>query len=310
MNQKSLTRYFNFVIIYICFVIIWGAYVRVTGSGAGCGSHWPLCNGSVIPMEPSLHTKIEFFHRLTSGLSLIFVLLGGYWARKITPKDSFVRKLSKVAVISIIFEALIGAGLVLFELVSHDQSLKRTFSIALHFVNTLILLGSLTLTAKNLPFPQNLQFSWPTKKLKTQTLTFLSLFFLLGTTGAITALGDTLFPSQSLAHGIQADWNSASHFLVRLRILHPIIATVFFLSVIPWIHQQKAAFTSHSSNFKNLQLHANLVTAFLIANIFLGIMNLLLLAPAWLQLMHLFVGLSIWILFVRFLDDLLPKKVH
>src|SRR5690606_14050623 len=45
-------------------VILQGAVVRATGSGAGCGSHWPTCNGQVIPLAPTLETGIEFSHRL------------------------------------------------------------------------------------------------------------------------------------------------------------------------------------------------------------------------------------------------------
>ena len=48
-------------------VILWGAWVRITGSGAGCGEHWPDCNGQVVPRDPGVETLIEFTHRATSG---------------------------------------------------------------------------------------------------------------------------------------------------------------------------------------------------------------------------------------------------
>src|SRR5580692_7786824 len=57
-------------------VILWGAVVRATQSGAGCGNNWPLCNGEVIPVSPRVDTMIEFTHRLmTSGSAVLVVAL-------------------------------------------------------------------------------------------------------------------------------------------------------------------------------------------------------------------------------------------
>src|SRR5689334_1905422 len=70
IGQASLSRFAWFVVAYNVAVVVWGAYVRATGSGAGCGSHWPLCNGEFLPSAPQTKTAIEFTHRVTSGLSL------------------------------------------------------------------------------------------------------------------------------------------------------------------------------------------------------------------------------------------------
>jgi heme A synthase len=75
MVSKRFEKYAWFVLGVNLLVILWGAYVRATGSGAGCGSHWPSCNGEVIPRSPSSETMIEFTHRLTSGLALILVAI-------------------------------------------------------------------------------------------------------------------------------------------------------------------------------------------------------------------------------------------
>jgi heme a synthase len=91
-------------------VILWGAYVRATGSGAGCGQHWPLCNGEVLPRAERIQTMIEFSHRLSSGFALLFVFFLYFWCRKLFAKGDFVRKAALAALFAIIVEALIGAN--------------------------------------------------------------------------------------------------------------------------------------------------------------------------------------------------------
>ena len=80
MVNRRFSRYAWGTLGLNIFVIVWGAFVRASGSGAGCGSHWPLCNGEVIPQPERIATVIEFFHRITSGLALIAVLVMVVWA--------------------------------------------------------------------------------------------------------------------------------------------------------------------------------------------------------------------------------------
>jgi heme A synthase len=143
----QLTRFAKYawgVLAYNILVILWGAYVRATGSGAGCGSHWPLCNGEVIPRAEQVETLIEFAHRLTSGLSLLLVVGLLVWAFRSYPKGHLVRLGAGLSMFFIITEALVGAGLVLFEWVAQDVSSGRVISMAVHLVNTFLLLASLT----------------------------------------------------------------------------------------------------------------------------------------------------------------------
>jgi heme A synthase len=297
MKPQKLRQVVTSVLIFTILVILWGAYVRATGSGAGCGSHWPLCNGQVLPTIPTVKTQIEFFHRITSGLSLILVLSIGYLTFETFPRGSFPRKAATAACLSILLEALIGAGLVLFELVYQDQSLKRTISISLHFSNTLVLIASLVLI--NTSSGRNGRgWKWAKSPLRTQYLSFCALFFLVGMAGAITALGDTLFPAQNLIQGIHQDLSSSSHFLIKLRAIHPILAMIFAALLSPWV------FSHSRSGDPQLLRHGNRLLIGLGSNLFLGILNLVFLAPITLQLLHLLFGVSLWILFLLFIDHL------
>jgi heme A synthase len=147
MVLTRFARYAWFVLGYNLLVIMWGAYVRASGSGAGCGNHWPLCRGAVIPRSPALETLVEISHRFTSGLSLIFVIGLVFWSFQRFPRRHPVRAAAVVSLVFILTEALIGAGLVLFEYVAHNASTARAFWMSGHLINTFLLLGALALTA-------------------------------------------------------------------------------------------------------------------------------------------------------------------
>jgi len=197
--------------------------VRSTGSGAGCGGHWPLCNGLVIPRQPALETIIEYTHRFSSGLALVLVAGMLYLPFRTFPSGHRVRKAAIWAGILIILEALLGAGLVVFELVGGNNSVTRAVVGAAHLLNTFLLLASLSLACSwstwepgpILPVGRSWVF-W-------LTIGLLGVLF-IGMTGEIAALGDTLFPPVSVADGFRQDLAPDSHFLLRLRGLHPIVA--------------------------------------------------------------------------------------
>src|SRR5258708_468258 len=135
------------VLAWNVLVVLWGAYVRASGSGAGCGSHWPLCNGEVVPRAPRPDTIIEFAHRATSGMDVIATVALAVWSFYLFPRRHSVRRLAILGVIFLIFEALLGAGLVRFEYVGHNASVGRALYLCLHLVNTQVLLAMLALTA-------------------------------------------------------------------------------------------------------------------------------------------------------------------
>jgi len=279
---------------YLILVVLWGAYVRATGSGAGCGEHWPLCNGQFLPRSPRLETIIEFSHRLSSGLSL--VLVGGlvFWSFKRFGKGHATRHGAVLSTVFLLLEAAVGAGLVLLDLVAHNTSASRAVAIAIHLVNTFILLGCLTYTASFASLGIAERFKRHAGRLRTGVvLGGILLFLVVGAAGAIVALGDTLFPAKSLAEGMQQDWSPTAHFLIRLRVLHPILAvtTAVYLVVM-------GGFLRNRDPRPIIFRLTRGLTLIICLQVALGVLNMMLLAPIWLQMVHLLAADLTWILLV------------
>jgi heme a synthase len=287
----ALARFAWSILAYNLAVILWGAFVRASGSGAGCGSHWPLCNGEVVPRAPAIATLIELTHRATSGLALLGVVALVWWTWRATDKGHPARVAAAMSLLFMLTEAAVGAGLVLFELVADNASLARGLFMAVHLVNTFILLGWLTLTAWWLSGGRRISLSG--KPVATAAFAVATAGLLLaGMSGAIAALGDTLYPARSLADGLRADLSTTSHVLIRLRLLHPVITTgVSILLIVT------ASRFRHSPNA--LVRHAaNAVVTLTLVQLTVGVLNVVLLAPVWMQLVHLFIADLLWIAFV------------
>lgn len=290
MNEKA-SRYAAFAWITLginMLVIIWGAFVRATGSGAGCGSNWPLCQGEIVPQSPGFETMIEFSHRISSGVALIAVVILFVWSLRIFPRGYRTRRAANATMIFMIIEALIGAGLVLLEYTASNVSIARAYWMAGHLVNTFLLLGALTLTA------------WwasgaPSVRVRHQGsvgwLLLLSIIgmMVLGASGAVTALGDTLV----FTAGISPEESPIVATLVDLRIYHPIIAVLVGALVVG-----TAWFAAGRRTGGSTLRFAQVLTALYALQLFLGLLNVALKAPVWLQLLHLFMTSSIWIVLV------------
>jgi heme A synthase len=273
-------------------VILWGAFVRASGSGAGCGRHWPLCNGEVVPHAPRIATLIELAHRASSGVALVAVFALALAAWRAFPAGHRVRRAAVASAVLISFEALIGAGLVLFELVAHDASMKRALSISLHLTNTLLLLAALALTAWWASGGAPLRSRRADAVSILVTVTAL-LMIVVGMSGAIAALGDTLFPSASLAEGVARDFSAGAHLFVRLRVLHPFFAVAG--AVLLFV---TAAALRMLRPARSVRVLSHVVTALVAAQVAAGIANVVLLAPTWMQMLHLLLADSVWIAFV------------
>lgn len=285
-------------VLYLLFVILFGAWVRITGSGAGCGEHWPSCHGEIIPRSPSVETMIEYTHRFTSGILGIIGLAFCVWAWRRYGAKHRVFLASVVTLLFIIFEALIGARIVLAGLVADDDSVARAVVIALHLANTLILTGAAALMAwwasvgDRFGRPE-LKGSWPWFG-----ALVIGLLAIVATSmsGAVTALGDTLFPvdptiGDGLFQRVRGDLSPANHFLVRLRIVHPIVAVVTAGYLLVWANWMRLSNAVSPTTLR----WANLLIAATFANVAIGVVNVWLHAPGWVQLVHLFIAQAIWI---------------
>lgn len=296
------------MLVYNVLVVLWGAVVRASLSGDGCGSHWPLCNGEVIPSEPVTKTLVEFSHRITSGVALLLVILLVWFARRVFDKQHAARGAAWVALFFVITEAVIGAGLVVFGLVANDDSVARAILLSTHLVNTFVLLAALALTAW-----------WASATAETDRARLVSSrsvagggqwvfifalggMLLLGVSGAIAALGDTLFPAASLAQAWSEDANKAAHMLVRLRVLHPLIAAIVGANLVwaAWLALREGRDASCKSPdaAARMRFLAWAVVALVFVQMLAGGINVLLLAPAWMQVLHLLLADALWIAFV------------
>lgn len=288
INRKYVT-FVWFTLVVIVGVILWGAFVRATGSGAGCGSHWPLCNGEVLPRAPETETIIEFTHRVTSAFSGLLVLIMLVWSWRAYPRGHVVRKGAGWSMFFMLTEGLVGAGLVLFELVGGNTSMTRAVMAALHLANTFLLVAFVALTGwwagGGRPFTLRNQgvvgrLVW----------VGLLLFLLLGASGAVTALGDTLFRPETLTEGWQQKTTEGAHFLVQLRIWHPIIGIVtgVYLIVAGNVINAKRP----SPQIRRL---VSLLKWLFAIQLGVGVVNVLLLAPVWMQIVHLLLADIVWI---------------
>jgi heme a synthase len=287
--SPRFTQYAWAVLAWNVLVVLWGAFVRATGSGAGCGSHWPLCNGEVTPRAPRIETIIEFTHRLTSGVALIAAALLLAWAFRAFPRASRVRRAAALSLALLFAEALLGAGLVLFNYVTHDASLGRAVYLSLHLVDTQLLLAALAATAwfSRPPGPAS------DERIPRLMLWTLPITLLVSVTGVIVALGDTLFPAASFAEGLRQDFSSNAHFILRLRVLHPVLAVAAAIFILV------ACFaTLRRSSRPSTQTAAGVAAALAAAQLCAGALNLALLAPVWMQIVHLLLANLLWIALV------------
>jgi heme a synthase len=270
-------------------VILWGAFVRVTGSGAGCADHWPLCNGEFVPRSPKLETLIELTHRVTSGLTGLLSVAVFYFARKSFAPGSPVRRAATTGLVLMLLEGAIGALLVKQGLVAKDASQARAFVVGLHLCNTFLLLGAQTLTIWFAEHDQPLV--WRGRGRLSLLLAMMTLIVLtLGASGAVTALGDTLFPAASLREGFANDLSADAHFLEQLRVYHPLIA-VLGGALIAYGAQHVRGL----SDDRRVARFANLLTGLYVLQLAAGSLNLLLLAPAPIQIAHLLLADLVWI---------------
>jgi heme a synthase len=282
---------------YNVAVILWGAYVRASGSGAGCGSHWPLCNGEVLPRAASVATLIEFSHRLTSGLALIAVVVLLVWTRRVTAPGHPARRGAMWSLFFMLTEAAVGAGLVLFQLVADNASMARAMFMAVHLANTFLLLGFITLTAYWLSGGDDIRVAGR-GGLASGLAALAAGIILVSVSGAVAALGDTLYPSTSLSSALAADLSTSSHLLIRLRVLHPTIAILIGIILMLTAPRLPAVTSSSTTSSEIGSRLRQGVVGIVALQMGAGFANVILLAPVWMQIVHLLLADAVWIAFV------------
>ncbi len=292
MKTADFRRFAWVVLAATLGVILWGAYVRASGSGAGCGSHWPTCNGDVIPRAPSVATLVEFGHRASSGVVGLLVAAQLVWAFRAFGAGHLVRRAAIFSTVFLATEALIGRGIVLSGLVARDASMARAVSTSAHLVNTFLLLGSLMLTVcwAHDDAPRKLRVS---PGVTSGLVLGLVAIIAVGMTGAVAALGDTLFPARSLAEGMASDLGPSAHLFLRIRTWHPVAAVLVacYLLVVSSL--------AASRGEKRLRPLGNGVSRIVVTQIAAGLLNLWLLAPIFMQLLHLLLADLLFISLVR-----------
>ena len=114
---------------------------------------------------------------------------------------------------------------------------------------------------------------------------------MLAATGAVTALGDTLFPSESLADGIAQDRSATAHLFIKLRIWHPALAIVTGVLCMVTAGSCRTALAGRPG----VEVWGFRLQTLVIAQILFGFLNLLMLAPVWAQIIHLLLADLLWI---------------
>jgi heme a synthase len=294
LTERALAPYAWSVLAFMVLVILWGAIVRTTGSGAGCGVHWPLCNGDFVPHHPRLATVIEFIHRSMSGILTTLVAVLVAWVFWKSASGDRARRAAVWVVVLLITEALLGAALVLGGWVDKNASNARVAMQCIHFTNTMLLVAALTLTAwwigiaAHLGAPCPDSRTWAATKAsgnRALSIATILLTLIVGATGAVAALADTLFPSPSLRAGLAEDFAATAPLLVRMRWVHPAASLLALVCValLCWRVRGRAA---------------AVVATLLALQFVLGIGDVLLLAPQWMQILHLLGADLFWIALV------------
>jgi len=273
-------------LLYLYLVIAFGAFVRATGSGAGCGNHWPLCNGRIIQHQIQYTTAIEYTHRITSGILLLVAMLLWVVSKRNIRIPNKLKKYFIIYVFFLIIEALLGAMLVRFEHVAHNTSIFRGISVSFHYINTVFLSLSATLCVLSTRYPSNTSISF-CKASRNRFIWAFAIMIVVGISGSLTALGDTLFPTTHSSEALLRAFSSTEHLFVKIRIYHPLLAimsSLYFIYFCLWLNHKK----------KHNPLLRTLILSVLSLQIIVGFLNIHFFTPIHLQIIHIVLAQILW----------------
>jgi heme A synthase len=145
-------------------------------------------------------------------------------------------------------------------------------------------------------------------KTEPKVLWFLGLgvtgILLIGMSGSVAALSSMIFPSETLSEGLTRDFSATSHFLLRLRVSHPILSVsvgVFLIFLAGWLKNR-------ADGNAAIKRWANVLTGLILIQLAWGAFTLVTLAPIVMQLVHLFLADAVWIAFVLLSANVLAEK--
>ena len=277
---------------FTLFVVLWGGFVSASGAGDGCGDDWPLCGELLSPSAgttpaDSTDTLVEFTHRATSGLALLAVAVLAVWSRRRFPPGHRARYWAALSLAFMVVESLIGAALVIFQWVDMNVSLARALVQPVHLANTYFLMGALACAAwwSGPRQPAPLDPGRPDRLVAAA----LGGLIVVSAFGTAASLASTVFPSESFLDGVSSDFSGGAHYLVRLRVWHP-VAVLVFSAYLVWLGRRLAG-----TQPDGLPAAFHPTAAVFAAQLAVGALDAVLLAPIGLQMAHLFLAHALWL---------------
>lgn len=284
--MPSYTKFAFGVLAYNLLAVAWGVYVRASKSGDGCGSHWPLCDGDSTPLHGPIGRLVELSHRLSTALTGLLAIALIVFAFRLFPRKHIVRTAATTAMTLTLLEGLIGAALVKFQLVTNNDTGFRAGVMGFHVVSTFFLLGSIAVTAIASHGVDRIRLRGQGAVAWMLTVGAL-LMILLGVSGAISALGHTLHPTEDV---IGAALRSTTPWMVRLQPLHPLISItvgLYFLLA--------AGLMQHLRPDPRVKIAAGVMVGLYVGQLLLGAVNIYTRAPIGVQMLHLVVADLNWV---------------
>jgi len=230
---RRFTRLAWTAAIFTYLLIILGAIVRITGSGLGCGEHWPLCNGRLLP-PLDLPTMIEYGHRLAAAaVSVLVTALAVYawWLRQEAGSPKGVPdgpgeqyhpdKTAYVALGLLILQVLLGAVTVKLSL--------PPWTVILHLGTAMLLLATLIVIARGRPITPPSRVGLGALALGFVTVLFGALTANLGAASA--CLGFPLCNDQLIPAG---------NYLQHIHWTHRLLAYTLFGYSLWWAVRTRA----------------------------------------------------------------------